>query len=176
VRKSTQDYLLALQRKDVKQIADRSTCLVASNSVVGGRVLAVDPSRWIRMGDLDSLVRSSMRDQRFSDSLWANAQDSTADSLFRVARAASDRASVFRNALRAVPLSRPGAIVSRDSTLEIRRVQARIRYAGQVIGPHPVDREMAVHLLRAPGGTWIVFSVFLREEDPLPDLGQPRRV
>ena len=176
VRKTTQDYLKALQRQDVKQIGERSTCLVASNSLVGGRVLAVDPSRWVRMGDLDSLARSGMREQRVADSIWAYAQDSTADSLFRMARAVSTRAAVYRNALRAVPLSRPGAIVARDSTLEVRSVKTRFRYAGQVIGPHPVDREMMVHLLRAPGGKWIVFSVYLRDEDPLPDLGQPQRV
>jgi hypothetical protein len=60
--------------------------------------------------------------------------------------------------------------------LEVRSVRARFRYAGPVIGPKPVDREETIHLLRVPGGKWIVFSVYLREEDPLPDLGRPQRV
>src|SRR4051812_12410787 len=175
-RKSTQDYLRALQHKDLKQIAHRSTCLVATNSLVGGRILRIDPSRWARMGDLDSLVRASMTSQRVADSVWAYAKDATADSLFRLARVISNAASVYRNAVRAVPLSRPGALLSPDSTLEVRSVRARFRYAGPVIGPRPVDREETVHLLRAPGGRWIVFSVFLVEEDPLPDMGRPQRV
>lgn len=176
VRTTTQDYLRALQHHDVKEIADRSTCLVSTNSLVGGNVLAIEPSSRVRMGDLDSLVRASMLAQRAADSVWAYAKDSTADSLFGLARTLSNRASVYRNAVRAVPLSAPGAVVARDSTLELRSVRARFRYAGPVIGPRPVDREETIHLLRVPGGKWIVFSVYLRDEDPLPDLGRPRRV
>src|SRR5437016_3146854 len=89
VRKTTQDYFRALQHQDVKQIADRSTCLVAANSLVGGRILAIDPSRWVRMGELDSLVRASMVAQRVADSVWAFAKDATADSLFQLARTLS---------------------------------------------------------------------------------------
>jgi hypothetical protein len=176
VRRAAQEYLKALERQDLKQIADRSTCLVATNSLVGGRVLAVQASRWLRMGDLDSLVRAGMAEQRTSDSAWAYAGEATADSLFRLTRTLSNRSSVYRNAARAVPLSAPGVAVARDSLLELRSVRARFRYAGPVIGPRPVDREELVHLLRAPGGKWIVFSVYLRDEDPTPDLGRPERV
>jgi hypothetical protein len=176
VRRSTEDYIRALRRRDVKQIADRSTCLVSSNSLVGGRVLRVEPSRWIPMGDLDSLVRAGMREQRSADSVWAAATETTADSLFQLARVVSNRSAVYRNAIRAVPLSAPHALVPRDSLLELRVVRTRFRYAGPVIGPKPVDREETVRLLRAPGGKWIVFSVFLRDEDPVPDLGRPERV
>ena len=176
VRRSAQDYIRALQRRDVKQIADRSTCLVSSNSLVGGHVLRVEPSRWIPMGDLDSLVRVAMRSQRSADSVWAAATESTADSLFRLAREEANRSAVYRNAIRAVPLSAPHALVAPDSLLEIRAVRARFRYAGPVVGPKPVDREETVRLLRAPGGKWIVFSVYLRDEDPWPNLGRPQRV
>jgi hypothetical protein len=176
VRKATQDYLRALRLRDPKLIADRSTCLVSTNSLVGGSVLAIEPGSWIRMGDLDSLVRSSMLAQRQADSVWSYAKDSAADSLFGLARAFSNRASVYRNAVRAVALSAPGALVARDSMLEVRSVRTRFRYAGPVIGPRPVDREETIHLLRAPGGKWIVFSVYLRDEDPLPDLGRSQRV
>ena len=176
VRRATQEYLKALERQDLKQIADRSTCLVSTNSFVGGRVLAVESSRWLRMGDLDSLVRAGMTEQRSADSAWAYSGEATADSLFRLTRALSNKASVYRNAARAVPLSAPGAVVARDSLLELRSVRARFRYAGPVIGPRPVDREEIVHLLRAPAGKWIVFSVYLRDEDPTPDLGRPERV
>jgi hypothetical protein len=175
-RKATQEYLKALERQDVKEIGDRSTCVVSTNSLTGARVLAVGPSRWVRMGDLDSLVRVGMTGQTSAEAAWANASDATADSLFLLARLRSNEASVYRNAVRAVPLSAPGVLVARDSTLEVRSVRARFRYAGAVIGPKPVDREEMVHLLRAPRGKWIVFSVYLRDEDPTPELGRPERV
>lgn len=176
MRRATKDYLRALQRRDMKEIAERSTCLVSTNSIVGGRVQSIGESRWMRMGDLDSLVVAGMRSQRAAESTWAYANESNADSLFTLARVLSDRASIYRNAARAVPLSRPGATVARDSLLEIRPVRARFRYAGPVIGPRPVDREQILRLVRAPGGKWIVFMVYLRDEDPLPELGVPRRV
>ena len=176
VRVATKDYLKALQRRDMKQIAERSTCLVSTNSFVGGRVLAIEPSRWVRAGDLDSLVLTSMKEQRVADREWAYADESSADSLFRRARALSEQAAIYRNAVRAIPLSSPGVQVGRDSTLEIRTVRARFRYAGPVIGPRPVDHEQIVRLLRAGAGHWVVFTVNPRERDPVPDLGRPRRV
>ena len=45
----------------------------------------------------------------------------------------------------------------------------RIRYAGSVIGPKPVDREMILRLLKAPSGKWIAFSLYTAEDDPRPD-------
>src|SRR5512144_929368 len=71
VRTTTQEYLRALRLRDLKQIADRSTCLVSTNSLVGGSVLAIEPSSWVRMGDLDSLVGASMLAQRVADSVWS---------------------------------------------------------------------------------------------------------
>jgi hypothetical protein len=176
IRTATQQYLKALERQDVKEIGDRSTCVVSTNSLTGARVLDVGPSRWVRMGDLDSLVRVGMTEQTAAEAAWSKAKDANADSLFQLARLRSNEASVYRNAVRAVPLSAPGVLVGRDSTLEVRSVRARFRYAGPVVGPKPVDREEVVHLLRAPRGTWIVFSVYLRDEDPTPELGRPERV
>jgi hypothetical protein len=170
VRKATQDYLHALARRDVKEIANRASCLFASNSFVGGQILSIEPTRRVRMGAIDSLARAGMSAQRKADSLWAHAGDATADSLFHLARVASFRNTVYRSAARAVTLSAPGRVVASDSTLETRIVRARFRYEGPVIGPRPVDREEIIRLLRAPGGAWIVFSVFLREEDPAPEM------
>ncbi|HEY2923509.1 MAG TPA: hypothetical protein VGJ98_00925 [Candidatus Eisenbacteria bacterium] len=170
VRKLTQDYFRALSQRDVKEIAERSTCLVSTNSLVGGRVLRVDPPRRVRMATLDSLARALMRVQKTADSAWAAADEANADSLFRRARTVSNQASVYRNALRAVHVSAPGTVVGRDSTLETRAVRARVRYAGPVIGPKPIDREQIVRLLRAPGGKWVVFSVYTVADDPQPEM------
>ena len=170
VRKTTQDYLRALSRRDLKEIAERSTCLASTNSLVGGRVLEIEPVRQVRMGALDSLVRVSIVNQRSADSSWAHASDWNADSLFRWTRVLSNRAAVYRNAVRAVPVSLPGSVVGSDSTLETRIVRARVRYAGPVIGPRPVDKEELLRLLRVRGGKWIVFSKYLEADDPRPEM------
>jgi hypothetical protein len=170
VRRVTKDYLGALVRRDVKELADRSSCMVTSNSLVGGRVLSIEALRRVRVGTVDSLARAGMTAQREDDSLWTHAGDVSADSLFRRARATSFRTAVYRNASRAVTLSAPGWVAGPDSTVETRVVRARFRYEGPVIGPRPVDREEILRLLRAPGGRWIVFSVFVREDDPAPEM------
>ncbi len=168
VRLAAEGYFKALSRRDSKEVAERSTCLVTIPAA--GRVLAIEPPGGVRMGTLDSLVRVSISEQHTADSTWARASDQTGDSLFRQARLISNRAAVYRSAARAIPLSSPGRIVASDSTLETRVVRARFRYAGAFVGPKPIDREMRVRLLRAPGGKWIVFSVYVREEDPAPAL------
>ena len=122
------------------------------------------------MGALDSLVGASARGQRSADSSWARASDWNADSLFRWARVLSNRAAVYRNAVRAVPVSFPGALVGSDSTLETRVVHARVRYAGPLIGPRPVDKEEILRMLRVRGGKWIVFSKYLVADDPRPSM------
>ena len=170
VRETAEGYFHALVGRDVRGIADRSTCLVSMNTVVGATILAIEPPRRVRMGVLDSLVSVSIRTQRSADSAWAYAGEENADSLFRQARLLSNRAAVYRNAARAVPLSAPGAVVPRDSTLETRVLRARFRYEGAAVGPRPVDREELVRMLRAPGGKWIVFSVYVREDDPAPEM------
>ena len=170
VRTSTEAYFKALQRKDVKEIAARSTCVTSTNSFVGARILNIQPAQHPRMAALDSLVRSSYAAQKMTDSIWAYATEATADSLFNRARYFSTLAAIYRNAVRAVPLSAPGTVIAADSTVETREIRARFRYAGPVIGPRPVDREQILRILRAPGGKWIVFSVFLTEEDPKPEM------
>jgi len=139
------------------------------NAFVGGRPLAIEPVRQVRMGALDSLVRMSMRTQRTADSTWARASDRDADSLFRLARIASIRSVIYRCAARAVPVSLPGAIVGSDSTFETRIVRARVRYANPAVGPKPVDSEELLRLLRVRGGKWVVFSKYPMADDPNPE-------
>jgi len=169
-RKAAHDYLRAVARRDVKEIGERSTCLTSTTSFTGGHVLRVDPPRGIRMAALDSLVRASIYTQHSADSAWARANEATADSLFRRARVLSYQASVYRNAARAVPASAPGAVVGRDTVLETRTIRVRVRYAGALVGPRPVDKEEILRMLRVPGGRWIVFSMFLVSEDPAPEM------
>ncbi|HEY3155936.1 MAG TPA: hypothetical protein VGK76_04815 [Candidatus Eisenbacteria bacterium] len=169
-RKAAHDYLRAVARRDVKEIGERSTCLASTTSFAGGRVLRVDPPRGIRMAALDSLVRVSVYTQRSADSAWAHANETDADSLFRRARLRSYQASVYRAAARAVPVSAPGAVVGRDTMLETRALRVRVRYAGPLVGPRPVDKEEILRMLRVPAGKWIVFSMFLVSDDPAPEM------
>jgi hypothetical protein len=170
VRKSTQDYLKALSRRDVKEIGERSTCVVSTKSIVGGTVLRVEGLNHVRLGVLDSLGQASFTAGRAAESAWAYADELTADSLFRLARLSSHRTVVYRNAIRAVPLSAPGAIVAADSLIETRAVRVRIRYAGEAVGPKPVDVEGIVRLLRVRGGKWMVFSLYREDQDPRPEM------
>ncbi len=170
VRKTAEEYFKALEKRDVKAIADCATCLTSTNSFAGARVLQILPTHRVRMAVLDTLMRESFAWQKTADSLWALATEATADSLFTRTRHFSDVAATYRNAVRAVALSAPGVTVPSDSTLETRAVRARFRYAGPVVGPHPVDREQLLRLLRAPGGRWIVFSVYPVEQDPEPEM------
>ncbi len=170
VRKATDAYLRALVRRDEKEIADRSACLASTNSLVGARVIRIEAPIRLRMGTIDSLSAISMVQHRSADSLWAQAQDETADSLFQAARRSSFRSVVYRNAVRAVSLSAPGALVPRDSTLEIRTVRAGFRYQNPDVGPQSVDRDVIVRMLRAPAGKWIAFSAYAREDDPAPEM------
>src|SRR5689334_1443372 len=73
VRKATKEYLDALVRRDVKALADRSSCMVTSNSLVGGRVLSIEPLRRVRVGTIDSLANVGTSAHRTADSLWARA-------------------------------------------------------------------------------------------------------
>ncbi len=170
VRKATEEYFAALAKRDVKLIQERSTCVAASNSLVGGRVLAIEPVQVSRLGSVDSLVRVTVLAQRSADSAWAGSGEATADSLFRLARLLSLRASVYRNATRAARVSVPGMLLSRNAALETRLVKTRVRYFGPAVGPKPVDREVLIRLLRVPGGKWVVYSFSLPDEDPRPEL------
>lgn len=169
-RKAAHDYLRAVARRDVKEIGERSTCVASTTSFAGGRVLKVDPPRRIRMAALDSLARVSMYTQRSAESTWAKASEATADSLFRKALLVSHQAAVYRNAARAAPVSAPGVILGRDTMLETRTVRVRLRYAGPLVGPRPVDKEEILRMLRVPGGKWIVFSLYPVQDDPAPEM------
>jgi hypothetical protein len=170
VRRAAQRYLKALSRRDVKEIGALSTCVTSTTSLVGGRILALEPSRGIRMGALDSLALVTTRSQRSADSAWTRSGEANADSLFHRAQLLSNRGAVFRNAVRAVQASAPGVALTRDTPIETRTVRVRMRYGGPLVGPSPVDREVTMRLLRAPGGIWIVFSLYLAADDPRPEM------
>jgi hypothetical protein len=170
VRKVSDRYLRALVRKDVDEARRLATNVVPMTSVVGGRVLAVGPAEPGRLAVLDSLLDATDRQRRSVDSLWTRAREEEADSLFHRLRLLNRRRVVVRCAQRAAQASLPETLIGGSAGIELRRVRVLIRYAGERVGPRPVDREMSLRLLRAGRGGWIVFSLYLPADDPFPRL------
>lgn len=168
VRKASERYLRALARKELEVLRTTSTCVVSMNTVAGGRVLSIGPAEPGRVAMLDSILATAETDQRRADSLWYRATPASADSLYRWRRRLGLRYVVCRNAQRAIQLSLPDTVVTRATPIETRRVLVRVRYAGALIGPRPVDREEVLRLIRAGSGRWIAYSLYLTRDDPMP--------
>ncbi len=168
VRKASERYLRALARKELEVLRTTSTCVVSMNTVAGGRVLSIGPAEPGRMAGLDSILAAAETDQRRADSLWYRASPANADSLYRWRRRLGLRYVVCRNAQRAIQLSLPDSAVTGATPIETRRVMVRVRYAGALIGPRPVDREEVLRLLKAGAGRWIAYSLYLTRDDPMP--------
>lgn len=170
VRKASERYLKALVRKDVDEVKRTSTNVVSMVSVAGGRVLAIGPAQPRRLAVLDSLLRATDEERSRVNALWSRARDEDADSLFQRLRYLNRRYVVVRCAQRAAQVSLPESLPTGATAVDLRRVRVRVRYAGDRVGPRPVDREMVLRLLRAGRGDWIVFSLYLPTDDPFPRL------
>jgi hypothetical protein len=169
VRLVAERYLAALARKDFDEIRLRATCLVAAQAIQGGHVLRIDAPHRVTLGVLDSMVVSSARAHRHADSLWVRAENGDREQLFQSSRRAGRLHITYRNAVRAAALSRPDSLHDSSTLMDTRSLRVRVRYAGVLVGPKPVDREMILRLLRAPAGKWIAFSLYTLEDDPRPD-------
>jgi hypothetical protein len=175
VRTVSERYLRALVRKDLGEVKRLSTVVVPMTSIAGARVRSVGPPERTRLGALDSLMAAGEEERRRSDSLWSRADETTADSLFRLVRMLNRRQVMVRCAQRAAQASLPESALTSAGEIELRRVIARVRYAGARVGPKPVDRELVLRLLRAGRGDWIVFSLFLPSDDVWPWRDRPAR-
>ena len=169
VRLAAERYMTALARKNFEEIRERATCLVAVQSIQGGNVLRIDPPRFVLLSSLDSLATTSAASHRKADSLWISGVGGDREALLEASRRAGRLHITYRNASRAVAASSPEAVHGSSIRLETRAVRTRVRYAGPLVGPKPVDREIVVRMIRAPLGKWIVFSFYTAEDDPRPD-------
>lgn len=166
VRKASKRYLAALVRKDVDEVKRIATNVVSMTSIVGGRVLSIGPAEPRRVATLDSLLDAADRGRQVVDSLWTRSRDATADSLFQRLRGLNRLYVTVRCAQRAAQASLPESALVRATPVELRLVRVRVRYAGDRVGPRPVDREMLLRMVRAGRGDWIVFSLYLPADDP----------
>ncbi len=169
VRLAAERYMAALARKDFDEIRNRATCLVPVQSIQGGNVLRIEAPRHISVAKLDSMVVASGWQQQRADSLWIRSEGGDRDELFQTSRRAGRLHITYRNASRAVAASRPDSLAGSGAQVETRAVRMRVRYAGELVGPHPVDREVILRLLKIPSGKWIAFSFYTVEDDPRPD-------
>ena len=174
-RQVSERYLRALVRKDVGEVKRLSTVVVSMTSIVGARAQSVGPPERTRLGALDSLMAAGEVERRRADSLWSRAGEAEADSLFQLVRRINRRQVMVRCAQRAAQASLPESSLTTAATIEMRRVITRVRYAGERVGPKPVDRELVLRMLRAGSGDWIVFSFFLPADDAWPWRPPPSR-
>jgi len=168
-RFAAERYVAALAGKDLAEIRQRATCVVSTQSVQGGNVLRVEPLRRLPVSSLDSLAASASAAHERSESLWVQATSGDREAQFEDVRRTARLEITYRNAQRAIALSRPDSLHTSGTIVETRAIRMRIRYAGTVVGPKPVDRGMILRLLRAPSGKWIAFSLYTEEDDPRPD-------
>jgi hypothetical protein len=160
--------MTALAGKDLAEIRNRATCVVAVQSVQGGNVLRIGQLRRLSVGSLDSLARAASLAHERAESLWVQAGGDR-EARFQEMRRTGRLEVTYRNAARAIAVSTSNALTSSSTPLETRALRMRVRYAGPIIGPKPVDREMILRLLKAPQGKWIAFSLYTTEDDPKPD-------
>ncbi|MGE5175123.1 MAG: hypothetical protein ACM3JJ_02005 [Hyphomicrobiales bacterium] len=162
-------YLDALSRSDLAELRRSSTCVVPSESIVGGRILRIDPMRDTTLHAIDSLETSASDRYRAADSVWARAGEARADSLFLLSRLLARRTLLYRNAARAVTASGEGVAVRPESPIRTVRMRVRLRFAGPLVGSKPIDREHVLRALAVPRGRWVVFSLNPLEDEPRPE-------
>lgn len=175
-RAAVERFASALRGHDDSQLRTLATCVVETGAVHDVRLRRLEPVRSIGRAALDSLGDLYGEAHRLADSLYTAAPDSAADleGRFGRARDLARRAEVTRAAIRAADQSArdasPGATGGPSAAGELQTIRAHlmVRYAGDAVGPSPVDRDTIVRLLHAPGGPWIVFAFDLASDAPGP--------
>jgi gamma-glutamylcyclotransferase (GGCT)/AIG2-like uncharacterized protein YtfP len=162
-------YLDALSRGDLATLRQSSTCVVPSESIVGGSILRIDPIRPTTLSAIDSLETAAVERYRSADSVWSRSGESAADSLFLLSKLLARRTLLYRNAQRAAAVSGEGVAVRPDSPIRTVRMRVRLRFSGPLVGSQPVDREHVLRALAVPRGRWVVFSLNPAEVEPRPE-------
>lgn len=161
-RRAAERWLAALEAGDSAVAHAGASCRAPGPAFRGATILRVDPPAWLSRRTLDSTATAVEEEARQAAADLRGAGEETADSLWLRSDAASRRAELCRNALRAAAMSGGG----RDSTLRVCRIRVRIRWGGPLVGPEAVDREHVLRALAVPGGTWVVHSILPRDRDP----------
>ena len=169
-KETAKDFATALRTHDDERLRTLASCVVATDGIQDARFRYLEAPQTTRPAALDSLLLLYGEAQRLADSVYTTAPDSTADLEARFDRAQSlaRRATTTRAARRAVEASRNGDPPPPDAELRSIRAHVLVRFAGKAVGPGAIERDTIVRLLRAPGGTWIVYSFDLASDTPGP--------
>lgn len=162
-RRAAERYLAALAAHDDGVTRSLASCRAGGPAFRGATVLRPAGLESVSVRTLDSLAAAAGDEERRAALELAAAGEEIADSLWLREDAASRRARMFGDAVRAVAMSRAGGA---DSILRACRIRVRVRWGGRLVGPEPVDREHVLRALAATGGRWIVFSLLPRDRDP----------
>lgn len=169
-KSAARTFASALRLHDADRLQSLSSCVVATEGIADARFRYLEPPLKTSVAALDSLALLYSEGHRMADSSYAAAPDSTADleARFERARNLARRAATTRAARRAADRSSAGLTVPSDATLRSVRAHVLVRFAGEAIGPAPIERDTVVRLLRAPGGSWIVYAFDLASDAPAP--------
>jgi hypothetical protein len=177
-RGAAASFVSALKSGDAARLRAMATCAVSSEGVRDARLRYFEPSRRVTLSQLDSLLAVYAEEHRRADSLYASAPDSASnlEAHFERARDFGRRSAITRAARRAAERSvtpeptTSAAARSAPAAATLRTVRAHllVRFAGPAVGPSPIDRDTILRLLRAPGGTWVVYAW-----DPAADVPPP---
>lgn len=178
-RAAVERFASALRAHDDSQLRALATCVVETGAVHDVRLRRMEPVRSIGRAALDSLSDLYAEAHRLADSIYVAAPDSAADLEHRFDRTRdlARRAEVTRSAIRAAEQSARdapraaadgGGRPNDGGELQTLRAHLMVRYAGDAVGPSPVDRDTIVRLLRAPGGPWVVFAFDFASDAPGP--------
>jgi hypothetical protein len=162
-RYAAERYLAALAAHDDAAARTLASCQAGGPEFRGATLLRMGVSQSMSTRTLDSLAGAARDEERRAAAELAAAGEETADSLGLRADAMARRARMLGDAVRAASMSRAGRA---DSWVRVCRMRVRVRWAGPLVGPEPVDREHVLREVAAGGGPWIVFSLLARDRDP----------
>lgn len=175
-RLAVRHFVVALRAQNEAQLRSLATCVVEDAGVQDARLRRFESLHSIHLASLDSLAILYGQAQWIADSLYTAAPDSTSDleKRFERTREWARRAAMARAALRAADQSMAAAPTPKATSvvpnpaLQTIRAHLLVRYAGTAVGPAPIERDVVVRLLRAPGGPWVVYGFDLASDAPGP--------
>jgi len=174
-RHAAERYLAAVSRQDLTTAHHLASCRIPDSAFRGANLISNAIVDSLTKARLDSLASDVGEVSARAAIDLARADETTAESLWTTADAASRRARVLADARSGAAMSERTARTQSDDRpiVTMCRLNIRVRWGGPRVGPEPVDREHVLRLVRSGQGPWIVVSMLTRDLDPGPFLLSP---